>query len=116
MKANQMKWRDWIKLYEDPTELTERRKVLGLTQAELAQAARVERTWLVMVEQGKINISDDKIKPRTEEKLTRVWQVLDAVRKQREKQLSRMGTLADLLPPKNPDEYVKWKNRMSKMT
>jgi transcriptional regulator with XRE-family HTH domain len=105
-----MKWQDWIKLYEDPKELTRRRELLGLTQAQLAHRAGVGSTWLVMIEKGKINITAEKIKTSTQEKLARVWQVLDSVRKEREKQLGQLGTLADLRAPKDTRELARWDN------
>jgi transcriptional regulator with XRE-family HTH domain len=65
-----------MKWYEDPEEIKKRRKLLPLTQAELAKAAKVPQSWLAMVELGQIKIGADTIRPSVKAKLDRVWRAL----------------------------------------
>src|SRR5215470_581121 len=77
----------------------------GITQMELARAAKEDRSSISAFESGHINLDSNRV--------ARLFQAIDSLaEKKRALSSSHVGNLANLLPPKNPQEYEKWRDRM----
>src|SRR5437016_265898 len=96
--------------YDDPSELSKRRKAIGISQAELASRAGMSRSVLRDLEIGRTKfrgelrnalwkaIADFQIEAEREQER---WKGLPV--------MNRYGVLAGLGRPENPKQYRAWK-------